>query len=60
MHFPEITSVSIDRGAVKTDLFNANGGGVFIQMLRLLVPLIMGRSVEDGIKNHLWERLGKE
>ncbi|KAJ9138087.1 NAD(P)-binding protein [Pleurostoma richardsiae] len=51
--FPQFTSVPIDPGNVKTGLFTSNGGGLLIRVLNLGVHLI-GVSVQDGAKNHLW------
>ncbi|KAE9376609.1 NAD(P)-binding protein [Stipitochalara longipes BDJ] len=53
-HVPEITSVSIYPGDIRTGLFTANGGHWLITVLRNVVLPLTAVSVEDGVKNQLW------
>ncbi|KAH7002641.1 hypothetical protein EDB80DRAFT_809826 [Ilyonectria destructans] len=52
-HHPEITSVSIHPGTVKTDLQTSGGNLLMRGFQKFVVPLI-GVEVEEGVKTQLW------
>ncbi|KAH6989789.1 hypothetical protein BKA56DRAFT_475542 [Ilyonectria sp. MPI-CAGE-AT-0026] len=52
-HHPEITSVSIHPGTVKTDLQTSRGNLLMRGFQRFVVPLI-GVEVDEGVKSQLW------
>ncbi|KAH8669411.1 hypothetical protein BGZ61DRAFT_364252 [Ilyonectria robusta] len=52
-HHPEITSVSIHPGTVKTDLQTGGGNLLMRGFQRFVVPLI-GVEVDEGVKSQLW------
>jgi len=58
-HVPEITSVSIYPGDIKTGLFTSNGGSWFITVIRNVLLPLTAVSVEDGVKNQLWAGTAK-
>ncbi|RMJ20306.1 hypothetical protein CDV36_000114 [Fusarium kuroshium] len=55
---PELTSVSIHPGIVKTDLHNSGGNLLMRSFQRFIVPLI-GIEVEEGAKSQLWAATAK-
>lgn len=52
-HHPEIISVSIHPGTVKTDLQTSGGNLLMRGFQRFVVPLI-GVEVDEGVKSQLW------
>ncbi|KAH7153588.1 hypothetical protein EDB81DRAFT_687901 [Dactylonectria macrodidyma] len=52
-HHPEIKSVSIHPGTVKTDLQKSGGNLMLRGFQKFVVPLI-GVNVQEGVKNQLW------
>lgn len=58
-HVPEITSVSVYPGDIKTGLFSSNGGHWMITVLRNMVLPLMAVSVEEGVKTQLWAGTAK-
>ncbi|TVY94044.1 putative oxidoreductase [Lachnellula willkommii] len=59
-YVPEITSVSLHPGDIRTGLFTANGGSWMITLIRALVLPLTSVSVEDGAKNQLWAGTAKD
>lgn len=51
--YPQLTSVAIHPGTVKTDLQNSNDGSLLVSAFQKFVVPIIGVSVEDGAKNQL-------
>jgi retinol dehydrogenase-12 len=58
-HVPEITSVSVYPGDIKTGLFTTNGGHWLITVMRNVVLPLKAVSVEEGVKNQLWAGTAK-
>ncbi|TVY15704.1 putative oxidoreductase [Lachnellula arida] len=59
-YVPEITSVSLHPGDIRTGLFTANGGSWMITLIRAVVLPLTSVSVEDGAKNQLWAGTAKD
>ncbi|KAM6510864.1 hypothetical protein FSOLCH5_011309 [Fusarium solani] len=57
-HHPELTSVSIHPGTVKTDLQTSGGNLLIRGFQKFIVPLI-GVEVQEGAKNQLWAATAK-
>ncbi|KAJ3456609.1 hypothetical protein MRS44_016632 [Fusarium solani] len=57
-HHPELTSVSIHPGTVKTDLQTSGGNLLMRGFQKFIVPLI-GVEVQEGAKNQLWAATAK-
>jgi retinol dehydrogenase 12 len=58
-HVPEITSVSVYPGDIKTGLFTTNGGHWLITILRDAVLPLTAVPVKKGVKNKLWAGTAK-
>jgi retinol dehydrogenase 12 len=60
---PQFTTVLIDSGAVKTDLFVPKGGGLLMRLMTSAIQIlflpIFGVTVEEGAKNQLWAATGE-
>ncbi|KAM0425874.1 hypothetical protein ACHAPT_008812 [Fusarium lateritium] len=56
---PELTSVSIHPGIVKTDLQTSAGNLIMRAFQRFIVPLI-GDEVQEGAKSQLWAATAKD
>jgi retinol dehydrogenase-12 len=54
--FPQFTTVAINPGDIKTDLFSkgTQGGGWLLSFLNSVVVPIIGGTVEDGARNSVW------
>ncbi|TVY16857.1 putative oxidoreductase [Lachnellula arida] len=59
-YVPEITSVSVHPGVIRTGLFTANGGNWFITLIRIVILPLTSVSVEDGVQNQLWAGTAKD
>lgn len=53
-HVPEITSVSVYPGDIRTGLFSTGGGHWMITVIRMIVLPLTSVSLEEGTKNQLW------
>jgi NAD(P)-dependent dehydrogenase (short-subunit alcohol dehydrogenase family) len=58
-YVPEITSVSVHPGDIRTGLFTKNGGSWMITLIRTIVLPLTSVSVEEGAKNQLWAATAK-
>ncbi|KAF3767577.1 NAD(P)-binding protein [Cryphonectria parasitica EP155] len=52
--FPQFTTVSVDPGAVATELFSREPGDAQMETLQTTVAPQRGRPVEEGVLNPLW------
>lgn len=59
-YVPEITSVAVHPGDIRTGLFTSNGGSWMITLIRAVVLPLTSVSVEDGAKNQLWAGTSKD
>ncbi|KAH7159488.1 hypothetical protein B0J13DRAFT_539072 [Dactylonectria estremocensis] len=57
--YPQLTTVAIHPGTVKTDLQKSNDGSFIVSAFQKVVVPIIGVSVEEGVKNQLWAATGE-
>ncbi len=53
-HYPQFKTMSIDPGAVKTDLFSREPGDEQMRYLQTKVAPEKAGPIEEGVKNQLW------
>ncbi|KAM5349754.1 hypothetical protein ACJ41O_006259 [Fusarium nematophilum] len=58
--YPQLTTVAIHPGTVKTDLQQSNDGSFVVSAFQKVVVPIIGVSVEEGAKNQLWAATAKD
>ncbi|EON98524.1 putative short-chain dehydrogenase reductase protein [Phaeoacremonium minimum UCRPA7] len=51
--YPQLTTVSLYPGTVKTELFSNSSGSLMIRFIQFMVQFF-GLSIEDGAKSQLW------
>lgn len=52
--FPQWTTVSLHPGTVKTELHQSGSSSLVLRIFQTLVLPLVGVTVEDGVRNHLW------
>jgi retinol dehydrogenase 12 len=57
--YPEITSVSINPGDVKTNLYTDSKGPWYFEIIKLVAFPFIGTTLENGAKNSLWAATSK-
>lgn len=58
--YPQLRTVSLDPGAVLTDLFRREPGDEQVKMVQTVLAPQHGGPVEDGVKNQLWAATARE